>query len=67
MSITASKEVFEASEIAFRRLRNVRDLAAAGTLAGDEAYSGGRAEYEDALSQLRSAMRRDLGSDQASA
>jgi hypothetical protein len=44
-------------------LRDVRDLAAAGTLAGDEAYSGGRAEYEAALEGLRDAMRSDLGAD----
>lgn len=63
MSITAASNVFVASENAFRRLRDVRDLAAAGTLAGDEAYSGGRAEYEAALTCLRDAMRLDLGAD----
>ncbi|WP_237527219.1 hypothetical protein [Streptomyces sp. SID2119] len=63
MSITAAPSVFVASEDAFRRLRDVRDLAAAGTLAGDEAYSGGRAEYEAALEGLRDAMRLDLGAD----
>ncbi|MFJ9640112.1 hypothetical protein [Streptomyces sp. NPDC101178] len=63
MSITAAPNVFVASENAFRRLRDVRDLAAAGTLAGDEAYSGGRAEYEAALEGLRDAMRLDLGAD----
>nr|WP_285554859.1 hypothetical protein [Streptomyces hygroscopicus] len=63
MSITAASNVFVASEDAFRRLRDVRDLAAAGTLAGDEAYSGGRAEYEAALTRLRDAMRLDLGAD----
>ncbi|WP_164492555.1 hypothetical protein [Streptomyces sp. CNQ-509] len=63
MSITAASNVVVASEEAFRRLRDVRDLAAAGTLAGDEAYSGGRAAYEAALSRLRDAMRFDLGSD----
>ncbi|MEV0372557.1 hypothetical protein AB0I10_22450 [Streptomyces sp. NPDC050636] len=63
MSITASPAVFEASEATFRRLRDVRDLAANGTLAGDEAYSGGRAEYEEALTRLRTAMRKDLGTD----
>lgn len=62
VSITAAPDVYAASEDAFRRLRDVRDLAAAGTLAGDEAYSGGRAEYEAALTRLRAAMRRDLGS-----
>ncbi|MFJ9708164.1 hypothetical protein [Streptomyces sp. NPDC101234] len=66
MSITASKQVFEASETAFRRLRDVRDLAAAGTLASDEAYVGGRSGYEDALTQLRAAMRQDLGADRLS-
>ncbi|MFI0810573.1 hypothetical protein [Streptomyces echinatus] len=67
MSITASKDVFEASEIAFRRLRDFRDLAAAGTLASDEAYVGGRVLYDDALSRLRAAMRQDLDADRVSA
>ncbi|MFG3281585.1 hypothetical protein [Streptomyces sp. NPDC048111] len=63
MSITAASSVVLASESAFRRLRDVRDLAAAGTRAGDVDYSGGRAEYEAALTRLRDAMRRDLGAD----
>ncbi|MEU9654258.1 hypothetical protein AB0E00_35930 [Streptomyces sp. NPDC048110] len=63
MSITAASHVFVASEDAFRRLRDIRDLAASGTLAGDEAYSGGRVEYEAALTRLREAMRLDLGAD----
>ncbi|MEV8344656.1 hypothetical protein [Streptomyces niveus] len=63
MSITAASGVATASESVFRRLRDVRDLAAAGTLAGDEAYSAGRAEYEAALTRLGDAMRRDLGAD----
>ena len=67
MSITASKDVFEASEIAFRRLRDFRDLASAGTLASDEAYVGGRVLYDDALSRLRAAMRQDLDADRVSA
>ncbi|MFD4572011.1 hypothetical protein ACFWNK_02240 [Streptomyces sp. NPDC058417] len=63
MSITASQEVYEASETAFRRLRDVRDLAAAGAAPDDAAYEEGRIRYEDALTGLRAAMRRDLGSD----
>jgi len=63
MSITASPGVVLVSEDAFRRLRDVRDLAGAGTLAGDEQYAGGRAHYEDALTRLRKAMRHDLGAD----
>ncbi|MGW4492974.1 hypothetical protein [Streptomyces sp. NPDC004376] len=65
MSITAAPEVFTASEDTFRRLRDVRDRAASGALAGDEAYTGGRAEYEAALTRLRDAMRRDLGVERA--
>ncbi|OPF65940.1 hypothetical protein VT50_0237920 [Streptomyces antioxidans] len=64
VTITASAPVVEASEETFRRLRDVRDLAAAGVLAGDEAYSGGRGAYEGALTRLRLAMRAELGSDQ---
>lgn len=65
MTITASAKVVSASERTFRRLRDVRDLAAGGTLAGDERYSGGRGEYEAALTKLRQAMREELGSDGA--
>ncbi|MET8810809.1 hypothetical protein ABZW47_02275 [Streptomyces sp. NPDC004549] len=65
MSITAAPEVFTASEDTFRRLRDVRDRAASGALAGDEAYTGGRAEYEAALTRLRDAMRHDLGVERA--
>ena len=66
MSITASPGVAVVSEDVFRRLRDVRDLAGAGTLAGEERYSGGRAQYEDALTRLRAAMRHDLGADSMS-
>ncbi|MEU0929954.1 hypothetical protein [Streptomyces malaysiensis] len=64
MTITASAPVVEASEETFRRLRGMRGLAAAGVLADDDAYSGGRGAYEAALSGLRLAMRAELGSDQ---
>jgi hypothetical protein len=64
MSIMAPQAVLVASEETFRRLRDVRDLAARGTLVGDEAYSGGRAEYEESLTRLRNAMRNDLGADE---
>ncbi|MEV7384322.1 hypothetical protein [Streptomyces lydicus] len=66
MSISASAEVVAASEDAFRRLRDVRDFAVRGTLAGDERYTGGRGKYEDALTRLRTAMRRELGADELS-
>ncbi|MFJ1644697.1 hypothetical protein [Streptomyces sp. NPDC088258] len=62
VAITASVAVVAVSEETFRRLRDVRDLAGAGTLAGDERYSGGRGEYEAALTKLRAAMREELGS-----
>ncbi|MFE9458072.1 hypothetical protein [Streptomyces californicus] len=67
MSITAAANVAAASEDAFRRLRDVRDLAATGILAGDEEYSQGRAEYELALARLHNAMRLNLGADRRSA
>ncbi|MFD7323982.1 hypothetical protein ACFV9D_23235 [Streptomyces sp. NPDC059875] len=63
MSIIASPGVVSVSEVVFRRLRDIRDLAAVGTLAGDPSYSGGRVEYEAALARLREAMRRDLGAE----
>ncbi|WP_326771134.1 hypothetical protein OG978_48030 (plasmid) [Streptomyces sp. NBC_01591] len=64
VTTTASAKVVAASEETFRCLRDVRDLAGAGTLAGDERYSGGRGEYEAALTELRVAMREELRSDE---
>ncbi|MFF2902267.1 hypothetical protein [Streptomyces sp. NPDC057966] len=64
VAITASVKVVAASEKTFRRLRHIRDLAGAGTLAGDGRYSGGRRENEDVLAELRTAMRQELGSDE---
>ncbi|MFJ5294529.1 hypothetical protein [Streptomyces sp. NPDC088348] len=64
ITITASTKVVAASEKTFRRLRDVRDLAGDGTLAGDERYSGGRGEYEAALTELRTAMRQELRADE---
>ncbi len=65
MAVTATPDVFAASEHAFRRLRDVRDLAAAGTRADDGAYAHGRTEYEAALGQLVDAKRLGLGADRA--
>lgn len=64
MTITGSEAVVEASEETFRRLRDVRDLAATGVRASDEAYSRRRGKYEAALKRLRAAMRAELGADQ---
>ncbi|WP_268826727.1 hypothetical protein [Streptomyces sp. A1-5] len=44
----------------------MRDVAAQGTLPGDERYTGGRGKYEAALTKLRTAMRRELGADELS-
>ncbi|MEU6853038.1 hypothetical protein ABZ901_24300 [Actinacidiphila alni] len=63
MSIMAPQEILTASDDTFRRLRDVRDLTAQGASARDEAYSNERAEYEKALTRLRTAMRTDLGAD----
>ncbi|MFI6286768.1 hypothetical protein ACIBCM_18795 [Streptomyces sp. NPDC051018] len=65
MSITASPPVHEASEAAFRRLRHVRNITAEGVVSGDDGYESGRAAYESALTGLRAAMRKDLGTDGA--
>jgi hypothetical protein len=63
VTITASDKVITTSEQAFRRLRDVRDFAAAGTLMSDETYTASRGKYEAALADLREAMRGELGSD----
>ncbi|MPY47183.1 hypothetical protein [Streptomyces acidicola] len=63
IAITASAKVVAASEETFRKLRNIRDVAGSGALAGDERYAEGRSEYEVALAKLRKAMREELGAD----
>ncbi|TLS45657.1 hypothetical protein FE633_12835 [Streptomyces montanus] len=63
MTITAPHAVVEASEDAFRRLRDVRNLAAEGALSDSDDYAQGRGRYEDALTRLRAAMRTDIGAD----
>jgi hypothetical protein len=57
--------VAEASEDAFRRLRDVRDVAAEGALSDSDVYAQGKRRYEDALARLRTAMRTDLRADTA--
>jgi hypothetical protein len=61
ITITAPGQVAEASENAFRRLRDLRDRVMEGVLATDPVYVEGRRQYDDALAVLRSGMRRDLG------
>ncbi|MGV9312697.1 hypothetical protein ACWDR0_10945 [Streptomyces sp. NPDC003691] len=61
MSITASPPVYAASELAFRRLRLIRDSLAEGVVSGDDGYTEVRSSYQESLTALRGAMRRDLG------
>jgi hypothetical protein len=68
MTITAPSRVVEASEDAFRRLRDLRDRVMEGVLATDPVYLEGRRTYDDALALLRARMREDLRvSDDAAA
>jgi hypothetical protein len=63
MTITAAPTVVQASERAFRALRDIRDLVSKEVTAVGERYGEGRNGYEEALRELRSAMRQDLGSE----
>ncbi|GGQ11803.1 hypothetical protein GCM10010266_38780 [Streptomyces griseomycini] len=60
MTISAPGRVVEASEDAFRRLRDLRDLVMEGVLVTDPVYLEGRRSYDDALTVLRARMREDL-------
>ncbi|MGW0649947.1 hypothetical protein ACWD4T_14190 [Streptomyces umbrinus] len=63
MTITAPPAVSDASEVIFRRLREIRDAVAEGALSDSDVYAQGKRHYEDALARLRTAMRTDLGAD----
>ncbi|MFI0775753.1 hypothetical protein [Streptomyces sp. NPDC021212] len=65
ITITAPGHVVEASENAFRRLRDLRDRVMDGVPATDEVYVEGRGQYDDALAALRARMRQDLSLDAA--
>ncbi|AKN75258.1 hypothetical protein QR97_11405 [Streptomyces sp. PBH53] len=60
MTISAPSRVVEASEDAFRRLRDLRDRVMEGVLVTDPVYLEGRRTYDDALAVLRARMREDL-------
>ncbi|WP_215455232.1 MULTISPECIES: hypothetical protein [unclassified Streptomyces] len=67
MTISAPGRVVDASEDAFRRLRDLRDLVMEGVLADEPVYVAGRLAYDDALAVLRRRMRGDLHVDGADA
>lgn len=60
MTISAPNRVVEASEDAFRRLRDLRDRVMEGAMVTDPVYLEGRRAYDDALAVLRVRMREDL-------
>ncbi|MEE1766506.1 MULTISPECIES: hypothetical protein [unclassified Streptomyces] len=60
MTISAPGRVVDASEDAFRRLRDLRDRVMEGVLATEPVYVAGRLAYNDALAVLRARMREDL-------
>jgi hypothetical protein len=60
MTITAPPRVVDASENAFRRLRDLRDRVMEGASLEDPPYQEGRRRYDDALAELRARMRDDL-------
>ncbi|MGW0554779.1 hypothetical protein ACWDZ6_11335 [Streptomyces sp. NPDC002926] len=63
ITITAPPGVVEASENAFRRLRDLRDRVMEGVLVTEQVYLEGRRSYDDALAALRTGMRQDLSID----
>lgn len=60
MTISAPARVVEASEAAFRCLRDLRDRVMEGALSTDPVYLEGRRSYDEALAELRARMRRDV-------
>ena len=61
VSLLAPVPLVEASDAAFRSLRRVRDVVAAGGVRGQADYIAARDDWEDAFASLREKMRRDLG------
>ena len=67
MTVSAPDRVVAASEDAFLRLRDLRDLVMEGVLATETVYVEGRLAYNDALAVLRGRTWDDLhvGGDDA--
>ncbi|MFG3026575.1 hypothetical protein ACGFZQ_50270 [Streptomyces sp. NPDC048254] len=63
LSICAPRYVVEASDDSFRRLRDLRDVAADGFSRASDEYVASRLRYDRAYQALRDAMRKDLGAD----
>ncbi|MFF3323203.1 hypothetical protein [Streptomyces sp. NPDC002889] len=63
MTIIAPARVVEASENAFRRLRDLRDRVMDGILVTEQRYLEERRRYDEALAALRAGMRKDLSVD----
>lgn len=61
VSLLASTSLVRASDTAFRSLRNLRDVVAAGGVREQTNYIVARDAWEEAFADLRIAMRRDLG------
>ncbi|NKQ24108.1 hypothetical protein [Streptomyces galbus] len=61
IAVVAPRAVVEASTAAFRALRDLRDRVEEGALHTSEDYARARDRWELLLTELRMAMRRDLG------
>ncbi|MEU1330168.1 hypothetical protein [Streptomyces sp. NPDC005865] len=61
LAITAPHEVVEAARTAFVVLRDTRDLLMGGTTVDSPAYRELEDEFDAAVGELRTLMRRDLG------
>ncbi|MGW0711749.1 hypothetical protein ACWD4G_38325 [Streptomyces sp. NPDC002643] len=63
LSICAPLYVVVESDDSFRRLRDLRDVVAAGLSRDSDEYVAGRHRYDRAYQALRDAMRKDLGAN----
>jgi hypothetical protein len=59
--LTGVESVVISGDVAFHRLRDIRDAVATGVIVGSEEHSRALGRYGNSLRELRNAMRTDLG------
>ncbi len=62
MALVAGQQVLDAAEVAFRRMRDIRDLFAGGGKIEDDEYQTQRTSWGIELRSMQRAMRNELGS-----
>jgi hypothetical protein len=59
--LSSGRDLADAALSAFHKVRDLRDLASSGLVAGEVNYENALEAYRKALNRLRAEMRRELG------